>query len=112
MHDLAKYLTPPLMEVVGFEEDSWDFLYKEFNERVILFATKDGLPTSTQGELEDNQEGYRSITYEKWCDLLTTTEIKDNSNMDVSQIKRLVTSKAHPVNYDRNESVRVLLKKR
>ena len=39
-------------------------------------------------------------------------EVKENSKRALVHIKRLATSNSAPVNYDSNESVRVLLKKR
>ena len=51
MHDLAKYLPPPLMKGGGFKASYWAVRKKCFNEDVIRVVTKDRLPTSMQDEL-------------------------------------------------------------
>ena len=90
------------MKGVGFKEDSWEVRNKGFSKDVIWVATKEGIPLSMQDELEDTHEEYLSITHEYLCDFLSTIEVKDNSKSSVSQIKRLTTSKAAPVNSDSN----------
>ena len=64
-----------------------------------------------QDYLEDNHEDYCSILHEKWCDLLSTIEVKYNRKRYATQIKRLATSKTASC-YDRNISIRVPHKKR
>ena len=77
MHDLAKYLSPflvkgeILMKLVGKSA-------KKFSIHEIQVAIKDGLPSSIQDELGDNQEDYNTLTHEDWCDFLSTIEVKDN----------------------------------
>ena len=61
-------------------------------------------------ELEDKHDNYRSIPHEKWCDLLSITEVKDNRKRATDQIKRLVTSNAELVNYGSNDCIRVMRK--
>ena len=77
----------------------------------IRVSIKDALPLSIQDDLEDNQEDYRSLTHEYWCDLLSTIEVKDNRNGSATQIKNIVTSRAAS-HFDSDESIRVLLKKK
>ena len=55
----------------------------------------------------DKSEEYSYIPHEEWCELLFTMEVKDSRKIYMAQIKRLENSKAAPVNYDRNTSVRV-----
>ena len=62
-------------------------------------------------ELEDNQEDYRSLVHEYWCDLLSTIEVKDNRKRAVTQINMIATSKL-ACHYDSNEFIRVPCKKR
>ena len=64
MHDLENYLYPPSMKVMSFESASWEVCDKDISKHVILVADKDGLPTSIQGELEDNHEDNCSILHE------------------------------------------------
>ena len=59
-----------------------------------------------QDELEDNHEDYFSILHEEWCELLSTIEVRVNTERYATHIKRLATSKAIP-NYDSNKSIRV-----
>ena len=63
-----------------------------------------------QDELEDNHEDYCYILHEYWYDLLSTIEVKENRKRDITQIKRLETSKAAS-NYDSNEPIVVPRKK-
>ena len=58
----------------------------------IIVAIKDGLPLSMQYELEDNQEDYRSLTHEYWCDLLYKIEVKDNRKRAFYKIKKIATA--------------------
>ena len=62
-------------------------------------------------DLEDNQEDYRSLSNEYWCEIVSNIQVKDNRKRVETQIKRLETSHAAP-NSDRDESIRVLCKKR
>ena len=57
-------------------------------------------------ELEDNNQDYRFILHEHWCDLLYVIEVEENRERDATHIKRLATSK-EASNYDSDESVRV-----
>ena len=84
MHDLAKYLTSPLMKGESFQADSWDVRKKELYENKIIVTIKDGLPSSMQYELEDNQEEYSFLAHEYWFDLLSTIGFKYNIKRDVT----------------------------
>ena len=112
IHDLAKYLSPPLMKGVSFDSASWDVCGKEFSKQDIHVATKDGLTSYIQNSLENNHEGYHSILHEEWFDLLSTNEVKYNRKGDAVQIKRLASSMVVPVSYDRYEYIMVPCKKK
>ena len=71
---------------------------------------KGRIPTPIQYKLEDKKEDYSSILNEDLCGILSTTEVKDNRERDVAQIKRISTSKAAPVNYYGNGTIRVICK--
>ena len=77
MHDLAKYLPPPLVKVKSSEAANWTVRNQEFIAVEVRLAIKDGLPKSMQDELDDHIEYYRFLTYEDWCDLLSIIEVKD-----------------------------------
>ena len=76
----------------------------------MCVATKDGLPTSMQDEIEDKDKDYHSFPHKEWCDLLSTMEAKDNRKRTTDQIKILAASKAVPANYFSNVSAKVTLK--
>ena len=61
-------------------------------------------------EFDDNQEDYRSLDHEYWCDLLSNTEVKYNRNREATQTKRIATSKV-AYHLDRNKYIRVPCKK-
>ena len=111
MHDLAKHIFPPAVKGNIFEADSWKVSDKEFSEHEIQVDIKNGLLSSIQDELEDNQEDYRSLTHECWCDLLSKIEVKDNRKMASTQIKNIAYSIVASHSYS-NESVRVPRKKK
>ena len=50
------------------------------------------------------------MPHKKWCDLLSTTEAKNNRKKDAAQIKKLAVSKAAPVNSDSDTSAKVAYK--
>ena len=63
MHDLAKHLPPPpSMKGDGYETYYWKVSNGELYIDDIIVPIKDGLPSSMHDELEDNQEGYFSLT--------------------------------------------------
>ena len=112
MHDLDKYLPPTQKKGGEYDQADWNVCNKELSEDEIFIATKDGLPKYIQDELEDKREDYHSIPYKEWCDLLSTTEVKDKRKIAADQIKSIVTYKAQRGNSDRNDSVKVLRKKK
>ena len=48
MHDLAKYLHPPLMKVESAEADNWTVRNQDFATGEVQLAIKDGIPKSMQ----------------------------------------------------------------
>ena len=67
---------------------------KELSENEICVATRDGLPSSTQYELDNKDKYYHSVTHKKWCDLLSIMDEKDNRKRAGDKIKILVAYKA------------------
>ena len=59
----------------------------------------------------DNQEDYRSLAHEDWCDLLLTIEAKDNMKRAKAQIINIASARStsYP---DSEKSVRVPRKKK
>ena len=47
-----------------------------------------------RGELDDHPEDYCSLTYEYWCDLLSTIEVKDESKIAAVHIKKISYDRA------------------
>ena len=63
MHYIANFLTPPYKKGGGYDMEDWNVHVKEFSEGEILVASKDGLPSSVWGEMEDNYKEYFSFTH-------------------------------------------------
>ena len=59
-----------------------------------------------QNELEDNQEDYRSLTHEYWCDLLSTIKFKENRKREATHINKIDYDRADS-HYDSDKSTRV-----
>ena len=64
MHELAKYLPPPLTKGRYYNQVDWTDHEKESSENEIIVITKDRLPRCIQDELEDKIEDYCSILHE------------------------------------------------
>ena len=111
MNDLEKHLYLPSIKGNSFEAYSWKVRNKEFSVHYIRVAIKDGLHLSMHDYLEDNQEDYRSLTIEYWCDLLSTVEVKYNKKRAATQIKKIKTFRATS-HSDNNESIKVLCMKK
>ena len=99
------------MKGEGDEADNWTVHNQEFTASDIRLAVKDRLPSYMQDELEDHPEDYLSLTYEDWCDLLSTIKVKDESKRAASQIKKIASARAAYIS-DRDESVRIPRKKK
>ena len=76
MHDLAKYLPPPLMKGESAMSANWSVCNEEFTTSDLQLAIKDGYPKTITDELDDHPEDYHSLTYEYCCELLSTTKVK------------------------------------
>ena len=61
-------------------------------------------------ELDDHPEEYCSLTYEDWCDLMSTIEIKDEWKISAVHIKNIASARAASQS-DRDESVSILRRK-
>ena len=76
MHELENYLPITLMKGEIVISDNWNVHNKEFTTSDLRLAIKDVLPKSTRDELDDHPEDYRSLTYEDWCNILSTIKVK------------------------------------
>ena len=106
MHDLARYLTPPSMKGKRYEASNFKVFDQEFTGSDIHAVIKYILPSSMQYELEDHQKDYRSLTYEYWCNLLSTIDIKYNRKREATQIKNISSTRAASLS-DINGCVRI-----
>ena len=61
MHDLDKFLPPPLNKGDKYDQLYWNAHNKELSEDDICVATKDGLLSSMQDEMEDKGKYYISF---------------------------------------------------
>ena len=105
MHDLYKYLSPPLMKRKSAMEANCNVQNQEFTANDIQLAIKDGLPKSMRDELYDHPEDYFPLTYEYWCDLLYKIEVKDERKGAATQIKKIASTREASFS-DSDKSVR------
>ena len=77
MNDLDKYLPPPSMKGESEMSYNWNVRNQELTASDLRLAIKDWLPKSMRDESDDHPEDYHSITYEDWCDILYTIEVKE-----------------------------------
>ena len=110
IHDLAKYLPQPSMKGHSVMAANWNFRNKEFTISDLQLAIKGGLPKYMRNELNDHPEEYRSLTYEYWCDLLSTIKVKDERKISSVQIKNIASDRSASLS-DNNESVSIPRKK-
>ena len=106
MHDLDKYLPPPSMKGESAMAANRNVHNQEFTASDIRLAIKDGLPKSMRDELDDHPEDYRSLTYEDWCDLLSTIKVKDERNRAANQINKIASYRAASLS-DSDKSIRI-----
>ena len=64
-----------------------------------------------QDELEDHLEDYHSLTYEYWCDLLSTNEVRYERKREATQINNIDSNIAASLS-DSNDSSRIQRKKK
>ena len=62
-------------------------------------------------ELDDHPEDYFSLTYEDWCDLLSTIEVIGERKRAEDHIKKIASARAASLS-DSNESVRIPRRKK
>ena len=92
---------------------NWNVRNEEFTISDIRLSIKCGLPKSMRDELDDHPEEYRSLTYEYWCDLLSTIEVKDKRKLSSVQIKKIASDSAASLSLSNSdESVRIPRKKK
>ena len=91
--------------------DNWSICNEEFTTSDLQLAIKNRLPKSMRYELDDHPEYYRFLTYEDWCDLLSTIEVKDLMKISVLQIKKIASDRAASLS-DSNRSARIPRKKK
>ena len=77
---------------------------------MIRLSIRDGLPKSMRDELDDHPEDYRSLTYEDWCDLLSTIEVKHKKRA-AGHIKKIASARVVSL-YDSDESTRIMRMKK
>ena len=61
--------------------------------------------------MDDHPEKYFSLTYEYWCDLLSTIEVEDERKRAAVQIKKIASAKSASLS-DSNISVTISRKKK
>ena len=61
--------------------------------------------------MDDHPEEYRSLTYEDWCDLLSTIEVKYERKRAAGHIKKIDSARAASLS-NSNESMRVMHRKK
>ena len=109
MHELDKYLLPPLMKGEIAMASNWAFCNEEFTTGDLRLDIRDGLPKSMSDGLDNHPEYYRYLTYEYWCDLLSTIEVKDERKRAAGNIKKISTARAASLS-ERDKSVRIPLR--
>ena len=62
-------------------------------------------------ELDDHPEDYCSLTYEYWCELLSTIEVKDERERESVHIKKIASVRAAYLS-DSNYPVRITRRKK
>ena len=92
IHELAKYLPPPLMKGERLMAANWSVSNEQFTTTDLRLAIKDGIPKTMRDELDDHPEDYRSLNYEDWCDLLSKIKIKNEKERAAVHIKMIYSA--------------------
>ena len=111
MHDLENYLPPPLMKGESSMSANWSARNEYFTITDLRLAIKGGLPKSMSDEWDDIPEDYRSLTYEDWCDLLSTINVKYERKKATVHIKKSASARAASLS-ESDESVRIPRRKK
>ena len=106
MHDLEKYLPPPYMKRESVMADNWNIRNKEITTSDLRLAIKDGIPKSMRDEQDEHPENYHSLTYEDWCDLLSTIKVKYERKTAAVQINKIASVREASL-YDTVEYMRI-----
>ena len=61
--------------------------------------------------MDDHPEDYRSLTYEDWCDLLSTIEFKDERKISAVNTKKIASARAASLS-DSDKLVRIPRRKK
>ena len=64
-----------------------------------------------QYELEEHQYEYFSFTYEDWCELLSTIQVKDERKREATQIKKITSARVASI-FDIDKSTSIPRKKK
>ena len=91
--------------------DNWKVRNEEFTASDLQLAINDGLPKSVRDELDEHPEDYCSLTYEDWCDLLSTIKVKDERKRASVHINNIDSARAAYLS-DSNDPARILKKKK
>ena len=62
-------------------------------------------------ELDDHPEDYRSLTYEYWCDLLSTIDVKEERKIVAVHIK-MIDSVREAALSDNDKSVKIMRRRK
>ena len=111
MNELAKYLPPPLRKGESAMADNWEFRNEEVTAGDLRLAIRGGLHKSTRDELDYHPEDYCSLTYEDWCELMSTIEVKYERKREACQIKKISSTRAASLS-NSDESVRIPRRKK
>ena len=90
---------------------NWNVSNKEFTISDLQISIKYRPPKSMRDELDDHSEDYCSLSYEYWCDLLSTIKVKDERKRAAVQINNIAFARAASIS-DSNKSVRIMRKKK
>ena len=63
MHNLAKFLTPPMKKGDQYDQAYWTVHDIELSEDDIFVATKDSLPSSNHNYIQDKEKKYLSLLH-------------------------------------------------
>ena len=63
IHNLEKYLPPPLMKGQEYNEADWEVRDKGLSDNNIRVTTRNKLPISMQDELDEKDKYYRYVPH-------------------------------------------------
>ena len=92
-------------------EANWNVRNQEYTASDIRLDIKDGPHKSMRDELDDHPEDYHYLTYEYWCELLSTIEVQYERKISAVNIKKISPARSASL-YDRDTSLRILSNKK